>query len=1195
MGKYRQALFAILFAVAAPVPCAIAAEDTAVPFYKQAAALRDRGDIAGAERVYRQIVDLQVTAHGAESIQAAYAYDHLATMLLTSNRLAEAHPLIEHVLTIRRATLGDANVETITSVERMGLVLRLERRFADAVPVLALAHQQWSAASGPDSVQAARVALSIAECHWALQQWTQADPWFVRGLAASRAAHGALSETTLAAIQRYADFLLTAGRPADARARIAEIVAARLATGRAADEPLAAAYERLGAIDQKLGDDRAAIPALQEAHRIQVAARGATSIESLRSALSLVTSLRKLDRDADAAGPLREVVAASEVQYGKTHDNTLSYTLQLAELYGGLERHGDAEPWLRRAITILRSDGRPPSALLAATLASLGLVTATQGKAEATDHLRAAIAMYRSVDAPPDEQMVGAEILLGTLLGNARAFAEADRVLTDARTHAGIVHGPASPEARGADLALANLALARGKSIARKADAGEDGSEALSVEALFYKGSAALANDDPQTAVTVFQRLVDRLNSGAGPADQNYSFFAHQNLALALAMMDRFEEAEASARAAVAASANLPDVWRVSAYILLGRALYYNDRNDEAVATLKRAVDMTRTIGAAARQQHLTAAAFLANAIADADAGSIEGLAALREAADLLRRERSTLSSVSRALAVDEQARDPFNQIFGEILAEDWRLAPRLADRGRLQDEAFQAAQELLISAAGQAMLLRATRARVRDADALALIGRQQALAESARAMQQRIDDEASGRARPGGNDLRAAMDRTATELDQVEQALRIRVPDYFDTIRPQPVSIARVQALLAAEEALLVLVPADEAVFSLAITHDGFAWHKTAESLEAIERDAATLRAMMQAEPGEPYPAFDRARAYGLYRSLIAPVESRLRGRTQIFVTAGGELADLSLAMLVTEQPATSALIEAPAQLRETRWLGDAYAFISLPSIAALSVDRAPAPRTGRVPFIGYGGPVFMTLNASERAAPDDETITDHADPRRLAKHFGELAGAEAELKAIASALGAGQDAIRVRGAATETAFRADPRLPRARVIELATHGLLADQANYVGLDEPGIVFSPPGTPSATDDGVLTASEAAGLSLDADWVILSACNTASRGRGNPDNLSTLARAFLFAGARRLIASHWQVPDQATRALMVRTMTLEQEQPDRPHARHLQQAMQFVRQGGEQGNDGWAHPANWAGFALIAYSDRAAP
>jgi CHAT domain-containing protein len=92
--------------------------------------------------------------------------------------------------------------------------------------------------------------------------------------------------------------------------------------------------------------------------------------------------------------------------------------------------------------------------------------------------------------------------------------------------------------------------------------------------------------------------------------------------------------------------------------------------------------------------------------------------------------------------------------------------------------------------------------------------------------------------------------------------------------------------------------------------------------------------------------------------------------------------------------------------------------------------------------------------------------------------------------------------------------------------MIHFATHGALAGELK--GTHEPGLILTPPATTSEDDDGYLSASEIAALKLDADWLVLSACNTAAGGAANAEALSGLGRAFIYAGARSLLVSHWR-------------------------------------------------------------------
>ncbi len=154
---------------------------------------------------------------------------------------------------------------------------------------------------------------------------------------------------------------------------------------------------------------------------------------------------------------------------------------------------------------------------------------------------------------------------------------------------------------------------------------------------------------------------------------------------------------------------------------------------------------------------------------------------------------------------------------------------------------------------------------------------------------------------------------------------------------------------------------------------------------------------------------------------------------------------------------------------------------------------------------------------------------------------------------------------------------------LSRYRIVYFATHGLVAGEAP--GLGEPGLVLSLPSHPSATDDGLLTASEIAQLRLNADWVVLSACNTAAGGSSGADGLSGLAKAFFHAGARALLVSHWAVESNAAARLGATTFGNRVRQPQPGRAEALRQAMLAML---DDGSDRWnAHPATWGAFTVV--------
>ena len=132
-------------------------------------------------------------------------------------------------------------------------------------------------------------------------------------------------------------------------------------------------------------------------------------------------------------------------------------------------------------------------------------------------------------------------------------------------------------------------------------------------------------------------------------------------------------------------------------------------------------------------------------------------------------------------------------------------------------------------------------------------------------------------------------------------------------------------------------------------------------------------------------------------------------------------------------------------------------------------------------------------------------------------------------------------------------------------------------------GAAEPALVLTPPETASPEDDGLLSASEIARLDLDADWVILSACNTAAPdGKPGAGALSGLARAFFYAGSRAMFVSHWAVVSTST-ALLTTTMLGElAAHVDISRAEAHRRAILTLMNQKEHSE--WSHPLFWAAF-----------
>jgi CHAT domain-containing protein len=182
-----------------------------------------------------------------------------------------------------------------------------------------------------------------------------------------------------------------------------------------------------------------------------------------------------------------------------------------------------------------------------------------------------------------------------------------------------------------------------------------------------------------------------------------------------------------------------------------------------------------------------------------------------------------------------------------------------------------------------------------------------------------------------------------------------------------------------------------------------------------------------------------------------------------------------------------------------------------------------------------------------------------------------------------MASSLGAGKQSVHLRQEATvSNVKRMD--LTHYRVLAFATHGLMAGE--FKGLAEPALVLTPPEVGTELDDGLLSASAVAQLKLNANWVILSACNTAAAdGTPGAEGLSGLAKAFFYAGTRALLVSHWPVDSDATVKLTTKMLKESADSPGIGKAEALRRSMLALM--ADENKPQHAHPAFWAPFVVV--------
>jgi CHAT domain-containing protein len=532
--------------------------------------------------------------------------------------------------------------------------------------------------------------------------------------------------------------------------------------------------------------------------------------------------------------------------------------------------------------------------------------------------------------------------------------------------------------------------------------------------------------------------------------------------------------------------------------------------------------------------------------------------------------------------------------------------------------EAFRLADTARGQAVQRALAAASARVTVQDPALADLARREQDSGKQIAALEGVLVNALSAPADQQDAGAVAALRDQITRLRQARDALlkeiERRFPDYAELINPKPATIERARQALRPGEALFATYVSDDATFVWAVPPQGpVAFAKAALSEAQLAASVKQLRRALdpQAQTLGEIPPFDVALAGRLYDALLKPVEPGWRGAASLLVVTDKALAQLPLGVLVTApaaQPAEPAGQALFAGYKAVPFLARQVAITQLPSVAALPTLRAlPAATAGRKPFIGFGDPIFNAQQAAEpaavqiadagalntrgirlklRSAPKTET-TDSATLAMLPR----LPDTADEVRSIARALNADPDKDVFVGAAANEHTVETLNLADRRVIAFATHGLVPGDLN--GLTEPALALSAPALGDG-GDGLLTMDEVLALKLNADWVVLSACNTASGDGAGAEAVSGLGRAFFYAGARALLVSNWPVETISARLLTTDLFHRQAENPALGRAEALRQAELALIDGADATDPAtkkitfsYAHPIFWAPFSLV--------
>lgn len=620
-------------------------------------------------------------------------------------------------------------------------------------------------------------------------------------------------------------------------------------------------------------------------------------------------------------------------------------------------------------------------------------------------------------------------------------------------------------------------------------------------------------------------------------AQSDRSLGARDTRLIALIALGQGADAEALARELLAVrDARLPEGHRdrANARDNLAKAAFTQGNWAAARDAAQQAVALRNRMLAPDHPDLLLSRAFLLR---------VEDRGDLLPSADLVTQARAVFG----ALTLNAQLARGSAQAERQRPAYGW-LAEIFARRGAA-DDAFRAQQWAARTALDDVLAIAATERAAGSDPALAgLLAQRRELVSARQGLEARID--ANGAKPDPAFDLAGVSAELARNRQDIAALDAGLTPDQRTSLIFAPAALADIQAT------------AGNGDVSVMVTDIGNDWLVTAIGPGAVHQALAgadvpvdeLVRRLRTVSDADGSGALDREAASGLFAALFPDeIGGLVRSAQQLFVTANGTLTSLPFGLLSADRKGRGLLLDKATIVRR----------VGVPH----GRKRASgAVNNTLIAFGGVPGAPARTLMAM-RSATTAKTIAELPD----------LPDSRRELAALGNAIGAGSAQLLVGTEATEEALR-NATVPSGAVLAFATHGLLSGELD--GLSEPALLLSPAGS----DDGLLKPSEIGAMNLPAGLVILSACNTATTSATDRPQLAGLVQGFFFAGAERVLASHWPVRDDVSRRLSVGTV-LGMNDGLAP-AEALRKAIARVRSGSD-GEPALDRPGLWAVFELF--------
>jgi CHAT domain-containing protein/Tfp pilus assembly protein PilF len=1048
--------------------------------------------------------------------------------LHNAGRYSDAIPLARRLLAILEKALGRDHPNVALSLNNLAVLYESQGRYADAEPLHRRALAINEKALGRDHPDVATSLNNLAELYRNQGRNADAEPLYQRSLTIREKALGRDHPDVAGSLNNLALLYDRQGRYADAEPLHQRSLAIReKALGR--DHPdVAQSMNNLAGLYESQGRYADAEPLYQRSLTILEKAFGRDHPDVATLLNNLAVNYRSQGRYADAEPLNQRSLAIWEKALGRDHPNVALSLNNLAELYRNQGRYADAEPLYQRSLTIHEKALGRDHPNLALSLNDLAALYRNQG---------------RSADAEP--------LLQRSLTIREKALGRDHRDVAQSLNNLAGLYESQGRYADAEPLYQRSLVI-REKALGRDHP---DVAQSLSDLAGLYDTQDRYADAEPlyQRSLATYEKALGR--------DHPAVATLLNNLAALYGKRGRYADAEPLLQRSLAIREKAfgrdhPDVAQslnnlASLDERQGRYADAEPLYQRSLATYEKALG----------RDHPDVARSL-NYLADVYRSQ-------SRYADALPIIRRTLSQGTANKIV----------AFPVLFASEGQ---NLLGAAQALAGSYEIVQRASASTAASAVSKLAARFAAGSGELAQLVRKDQDLTAEAEALDKTViafvSKPPAQRSAAAEEQVRTRIAEVKAEREKLQQVFNDRFPEYVALSKPQPVSLAETQALLADDEALLVFDFGTQS-YAWIITRYDAGWTELKIAAKDLDAQVRALRGWIV----DPRQRFDPALAYKIYQETFAAFAERIAAKKRLSVVTNGSLTSLPPQLLVTKDPSGKSL-------KELDWFVRSHAITVLPSVASLKILRTGSQASSaRKPMIAFADPVFSKAARAQQLAM--RSITSfyrgtQVDVVALGEYLPQLPETRKETQQIAAELKVEPREIRLGLDATETAVK-QAKLDQYRIVYFATHGLVAGELEPFSKTkaEPALALTIPEKPNDFDDGLLTASEIAQLKLDADWAVLSACNTAAEDKPGAEALSGLARAFFYAGAKSLIVSHWSVSDEATARLMIGTFRASARDPKLSHAEAIQQAMLAMIDAAK--TDYEADPWMWAPFVVV--------